>query len=312
MAKTVFSAGTQIKSAEVNANFDGAYDGSLDTDHNSLQKFRDEAFYDYAVSGLVWSGDSYGVNRNASMTSGVVTVDGYRMDLSAVSSRTFTASRDTYIDVLRTGSSASLVYTEVTNNNTSPALASNSIRIGIIVTGASTIANVGSVNQGQVDKVLPIASSIPYAVTDSLGNLICNRSAYPGVIGYRQIVSTFSANTGAGGITSYTDVTGLSVPFIVPANRRIKVTLWAQAIESSLGSPPLIAFTLRESTTVLAESQNGDGAASSRGHLATEYVANPSTGSHTYKASIASNQSSPTMQVFAASTSPAFVKVELV
>jgi len=118
--------------------------------------------FDYVASGLVWSGDAYGSTRNASMTSGVVVINGNPITVASVTARSFTASRDTYIDVLDAGDgTGTVVYTEVTNNAASPALAANSIRIGIIVTGASNIANVGSVNQGQEDKLLPITSSTP-------------------------------------------------------------------------------------------------------------------------------------------------------
>lgn len=189
----------------------------------------DEIAFDHVNSGCVWSGDSYGSNRNASMTAGVIYINGRRLSISAVSARTFTASKDTYIDVLdNQDGTGTLVYTEVANNAASPALAANSIRIGIIITAAGSIANVGSVNQGQEDKVLPIASSIPYAVTDSLGNLICNRNPSQTIVGYRQIVAsqTFSSS-------SATQVVGLSVPILVPTGRKVRVTFAGNTFQHS-------------------------------------------------------------------------------
>ena len=175
----------------------------------------DEGLYDFVASGCVWTGDAYGSTRVASMTAGVAYINGKRVSISAVTSRTFTASKDTYVDVDDTGA---ISYTEVTNNAASPALAAGSIRIGIIVTGASNIANVGSINQGQTDKVLPIASSTPYTTTDSLGNLICNRNPSPTVIGYRFV--SVPKTPGAGPYT-YPE---LIVPVLVPTGMKIRVT----------------------------------------------------------------------------------------
>lgn len=133
---------------------------------------------DYVISGGVWTGDSLAVNRNASMTAISVYLGQRTIAIGAVVARTFTASKDTYIDILNNlDGTGTLVYTEVSNNAASPALASNSIRIGIIVTGATTIAAAGSINQGQDEKVLPISASIAYAINDSLGNRICRRNA---------------------------------------------------------------------------------------------------------------------------------------
>lgn len=146
---------------------------ALDT-ASSINTRLSEGFFDFVASGCVWSGDSYGSTRNASMTAGVVYISGKRITVAAVTARTFTASKDTYIDV---DSNGTVGYTEVANNAASPALAAGSIRIGIIVTGASNIAAVGSVNQGQDEKLLPITSGFQYAITDSLGNRICRRSS---------------------------------------------------------------------------------------------------------------------------------------
>lgn len=132
---------------------------------------------DHVASGCVWSGDSYGSTKAASMTSGSVYINGALLTVAAVTARVFTASRDTYVYLTDNGDgTAAFTYQEVTNNNASPAAPSNSVLIAIIVTGASNIANAGSVNQGQDEKVLPIASSIPYCICDSLGNRICRRN----------------------------------------------------------------------------------------------------------------------------------------
>lgn len=189
------------------------------TDNVDPVKRDDEMTFDFVASGGVWTGDAYGSTRNASMTALVAYINGQRGTISAVTARSFTASKDTYIDILNTAGVFTLVYTEVANNAASPALAANSIRLGIIVTGASNIASVASINQGQENKLLPIASSLPYQVTDSLGNLICPRDASRKLLGYRIL----SANQGS--VTTEAVITGLNVPIIVPTGRKIKITL---------------------------------------------------------------------------------------
>lgn len=127
----------------------------------------------YVVSGGVWSGDAYASTRAASMTALVCYINGRRLTVSAVTARSFTASKDTYIDVLdNADGTATLVYTEVTNNAASPALASNSMRLGIVVTGASNIAAATSISQGGYANTLPTISSQILKGNDTLGNLI--------------------------------------------------------------------------------------------------------------------------------------------
>ena len=211
--------GSTVIMAPVDKWFTALASGELSTD-----PIRTEGWFDFVASGMVWSGDSYASTRNASMTSGVIYINGRRLTATAVTSRSFTASKDTYIDASDNGDgTALLTYTEVANNAASPSLAANSVRIGIIVTGASNIAAAGSVNQGQEDKILPIASSTPYAVTDSLGNLICPRDPNRKILGLRQLRTVFSTDT-AGALAA---ITGLSAPIIVPAGRKIRCTLTA-------------------------------------------------------------------------------------
>ena len=171
----------------------GTFTGDITEKGTTLTTMRDELGYDYVVSGGVWTGDSYGSTRNASMTALVCYINGQRGTVSAVTARSFTASKDTYIDVLNTAGTFSLVYTEVANNAASPALAANSLRLGIVVTGASNIAASTSINQGNWDAPLPVVSGEYLTGLDSVGNPIYNTS--PEEISYIRTGSSSPAPT---------------------------------------------------------------------------------------------------------------------
>lgn len=191
-----------------------------------------EGSFGFVSTGLVWSADSVGVTRAASMTSGRIKVNTTFLAISAVTGRVFTASKDTYIDILdNLDGTGTIVYTEVTNNAASPALASNSMRIGIIVTGATTIAATGSINQGQETKILPIASSIPYQVTDSIGNLICPRDANRTLLGHRRRTTDFTTAS-----ATPVSITELSVPVIVPTGRKTRAILFTPRLINDTAS----------------------------------------------------------------------------
>lgn len=296
--------GTTVIMAPIDKWFTALASGELSTD-----PLRTELFFDYIASGMVWSGDSYGGSRNASMTSGVIYINGRRLTATAVAARSFTASKDTYIDASDATSDGvvTLTYTEVANNAASPALAANSVRIGIVVTGATTIAAAGSVNQGQEDKVLPIASSIAYTTTDSLGNLICPRDPLRKILGYRQIVTNFS-----NAATSATQVTGLSVPVIVPTGRKVKITFYAGRINNSLNNNifmeiwdgVVVSGTLLEQAIIFLDSSGG----SNRQQAATK-VTTPTSTTKTFNASYYST--SGTNNILASATCGAYIMVEL-
>lgn len=282
--------------------------GKLEDAGIPLTTYRTETMFDHVASGCVWSGDAYGSTRNASMTSGVVYIGGQRVTVSAVTARSFTASKDTYIDVNNSGT---ITYTEVANNAASPALSANNIRLGIIVTGASNIANVGSVNQGEESKVLPIASSVPYAVTDSLGNLICPRDPNRKILGYRQIITNFTTTSGTA-----VQVTGLSCPVVIPTGRKIKISGFGTLMNNSaLNSASYFSIWdgVVGSGTMVTYEQNIIGGASGSGvsGASPSAIITPSSTTKTYNVGLTSSGGN-TATMTALSSAPAYILVELV
>ncbi len=256
----------------------GIANGDLSTTNNNLPLWRGYDVKDHVMTGCVWSGDSYGSTRLASMTSGIVCIGGQIVSVDAVANRTFIASRDTYVDVDDTGT---LYYTDVANNAASPALTTGRMRIAIIVTGASSIASAASVNQGQEDKLLPIASSSAYSVTDSLGNLICNRSPNKTVIGYRQFTTGDSTNP-----TGTYKIPQLST-LVVQADglRKIKLTAYVDFGQRTSASDTNAHVYIKESSVIIALSVGrltGTSGSLNRSGVVATAITTPSAGSHTY------------------------------
>jgi len=96
---------------------------------------------DHIQSGGIWSTLTL---LNAAMTTLIGFQNTNRGTVAAVATRAFTASKDTYVDVLRntTTNLFTLVYTEVANNAASPALAVNSIRLAKVITSGAAITSI--------------------------------------------------------------------------------------------------------------------------------------------------------------------------
>lgn len=94
----------------------------------------------YVNNGCVWSISS---GLAGAMTAGLVYVNiagvMVPVNLALISSRTFTASKDTYVSVSVTGT---ITYSEVTNNAASPSLPVNSVWLAIVVTSGSAITSI--------------------------------------------------------------------------------------------------------------------------------------------------------------------------
>lgn len=265
------------------------------------------ALYDFVESGCVITADSAGTNKNYSITSGFVWLAGKRLTVASVAAQTVGASKDRYIDLHDNGDGTAVYVTnEVANNAASQALTAGNLRLGIVVAGATTIATAASINQGQETSVLPIASSIPYAVTDSLGNLICPRDPNRKLLGYRQILTTFGTSS-----TSAVQVTGLSCPVIVPTGRKVKVSAFTVAVDNNTATNPGI-LSLWEGTVGSGTNINQANSKSSSGggnFGFVEGLSTPSSSSKTYNLGLHVGAGSGILNGGAGF--PAFIKVEL-
>lgn len=300
--------------ADVRVNSTTVVDGTLSaaksTPETNIETRYSETVFDHVASGCVLTGTGYGSTLGWSLTSGVVYISGKRYTVASATG-TVTATKDTYFDVLAptTGTVATLVSTGgniVTVNAASPTLASSSIRIGIIQSGAN-IASVAAINQGQETKVLPIASSIPYAVTDSLGNLICPRDPQRKILGYRQLLASVTT-------TSTTQQTVVSVPVIVPSNRKITITAYADSFGSTSGTNVSVAKLWDGavvSGTQLTQTNSLSGSVTNNPTTATlSYITTPSASSKTYTLGLNINISGTAS--WGVVSSPLYLKVELV
>jgi hypothetical protein len=268
----------------------------------NIETWRSEDVFDHIASGCVWSGDAYGSTRVASCTSGVVYLAGKRLTVAAVTARTFTASRDVYCDLSDNGDGTAIWnYTDNTTNAASPALTAGRLRGAIIVVGASNIANVGSVNMGEETKVLPIASSIAYSVTDSLGNLICPRDPSRRTLGVSIRTSDFTTTS-----TSATDVTGVSTTVIVPTGRKIKLSASLRSADITTAGANA-QLRISEGSTDYASHlfiMNSD-----QKPLAPSTILTPTAGVHTYK--LRASTSAGTLSLYSAGGQGIQLVVEL-
>lgn len=159
-----------ISSSDHNSDHQGLADGTNDTANNSLQTTRLEAFQNFVASGLLIGTSA---NLISSVASGVAFVNGKRIAFSAVV-KTFTASKDTYVDLKDDGT---LAYVEVANGATSGmTLTANSVRIAKVVTSGTAVTNVY-----QTD----IGSGAIKTNTDPIGNPVGLRSPFQSLRWYR-------------------------------------------------------------------------------------------------------------------------------
>lgn len=124
-----------------------------------------------------------------------------------------------------------------------------------------------------------------------------------GVLGYAEVTANQT------GITTETDLTGLSVTVTVADSRRIKITYFG-AHEINTVDNRVVA-SIKESTTTLAflQTHHSEAATPGRHNAYGAAVITPSSGSHTYKVTMLAPDAG-SASLAASATGPAFILVE--
>lgn len=134
------SAGSHSNGATVQMNVTAEdlraiQDGSSNT---GMHQYFDESFRDYVLSGGTIT---QATGLIASISSGTAYINGRRLTFGAMS-KTFTASKDTYVDLIETDGSniATVSYTELASGATGSTPVSNGMHIAKVNTTAAAIA----------------------------------------------------------------------------------------------------------------------------------------------------------------------------
>lgn len=200
--------GTTVIMAPIKEFFAGLADGTLSTD--PLRSL----FGNYVTSGGVVAQSAGLIGTFSNI---VFYLNGQRYSGSSIANKTYTASKDTYVDVTAvSGGAVSVTYTEVANGASAPALTANYVRIAKVVTNGSAITSVTQDGSN-----------------DLLGNMIYPRFGQKFATAYKAYDTTGFTRA----LNSYATFTPATLPtgdrVITTRTGRIKVTLAVYCTVSS-------------------------------------------------------------------------------
>lgn len=215
----------------------------------------------YVVSGCIWSADSAGSNRNASMTAGVVYINGKRLTVAAVSGRTNTASKDVYVDLKDNGDGTAVpVYYDNTTGAQSPTLATTTgqLRVAIIRVGASSIASADDVWCGELRPTTFLSlqsTNFNQLVVDTAGVFVRPRSPRPICVG-----AFVRNNTSATGAPGGSPVTYNGAPYFainVEPYTNYELTISEPALSGASGSGEFVIIPYLSTSNASAGNRVG-------------------------------------------------------
>jgi len=127
--------GSTVIMAPIKEFFAGLADGTLSTD-----PARQILIPNHINSGAVVAQSSGLIGTFSNI---VFYLSGQRYSGTSIANKTYTASKDTYVDVTAaSGGGVTVTYSEVTNGAAAPSLAANNIRVAKVVTNGSAITSV--------------------------------------------------------------------------------------------------------------------------------------------------------------------------
>jgi len=131
------SSGSTVQMNVVAEDLRGIQSGDSNT---GMHTYFDENFQNYVLSG---ASVTQATGLIASISSGTAYINGRRLSFGAMS-KTVTASKDTYFDLLETDGSniATISYTELASGATGSTPVSNGVHIGMVRSSASAIATI--------------------------------------------------------------------------------------------------------------------------------------------------------------------------
>lgn len=162
---------------------------------------------------------------------------------------------------------------------------------------ATRFAGTGTLNLDAVPKLYLMAEDITATPATASG-------APSSTLGYAEVTANQT------GITTETDITGLSTTVTVSAGRRIRITGYT-IIASSVATDS-IRTSIKEGATLLNFSEiKADASGGGSGQVASvSVVISPSAGAHTYKLTLQRVSGTGSVQTIAGSTFPNYILVE--
>lgn len=186
----------------------GTHQVFLDWSHNAANKalYASDYYIDHIISGLALPATSG--TLAGTIAAGNALVVGNRVKKGAYA-KTFTASKDTYVDLDYQGN---YVFSEVANGAGAPAIASNALRLGYVVTGGSAIT-----------------SRVTNA-RDSNGHWMGNRTATPAFIGQASTATVSIPGTNTDTVITVGQVTMDNQDIHSPSTNPTRLTVPADGI----------------------------------------------------------------------------------
>lgn len=217
----------------------------------------------------------------ASISNIVYYIAGARYTLSSIANKTFTANKDTYIDITTAGV---LTYVEVANGATTGMTpTANSTRIAKVVTNGTTV------------------TSITQKGRDPLGNNIYWRLVTPGSIGEVWVPSVLTTATGSAFIDA-SDGLGPVIPVMVGQSGMIKVTVHCNFNSNASAGFQGMSFRLSGANTLAADDARAIFSVNTGGHWGSTFLVDGLTPGLTfltaqYKDNVAMNFASRRLMV---------------